>query len=41
VQEIADEDALAVVATLKRRRGGSQLLAYRTANRWTGYSQMR
>ncbi|MFZ1155191.1 MAG: DNA topoisomerase IB, partial [Solirubrobacteraceae bacterium] len=35
VQEIADDDALAVVANLKRRRGGSQLLAYRTANRWT------
>ncbi|MFZ1926391.1 MAG: DNA topoisomerase IB, partial [Solirubrobacteraceae bacterium] len=35
IQEIADEDALAVVATLKRRRHGSQLLAYRTANRWT------
>jgi DNA topoisomerase I len=35
VQEIADEDALAVIAMLKRRRGGSQLLAYRTTNRWT------
>ncbi len=35
IQEIADEDALAIVATLKRRRGGSQLLAYRTANLWT------
>ena len=35
IQEIADEDALAVIATLKRRRGGSQLLAYRIANRWT------
>jgi DNA topoisomerase IB len=35
IQEIADEDALAVVSKLKRRRGGSQLLAYRTANRWT------
>lgn len=35
VQEIADEDALAIVATLKRRRGGSQLLAYRMANGWT------
>jgi DNA topoisomerase I len=34
VQEIADEDALAVIATLKRRRGGSQLLAYRTGERW-------
>lgn len=35
IQEIADADALAVVAMLKRRRGGSQLLAYRIANRWT------
>jgi DNA topoisomerase IB len=35
VQEITDEDALVIVATLKRRRGGSQLLAYRTANGWT------
>jgi DNA topoisomerase-1 len=32
VQEIADEEALAIVAALKRRRGGSQLLAYRTAD---------
>ncbi|HEY7830931.1 MAG TPA: DNA topoisomerase IB [Solirubrobacteraceae bacterium] len=35
VQEIADEDALRVIATLKRRRGGSQLLAYRAADGWT------
>ena len=35
VQEIADEDALAIVRMLKRRRGGSQLLAYRTADGWT------
>jgi DNA topoisomerase I len=34
VQEIADEDALALVAALKRRRGGSQLLAYRAAGTW-------
>jgi DNA topoisomerase I len=34
VQEIADRDALAVVAALKRRRSGSQLLAYREASRW-------
>lgn len=34
VQEITDDDALAVVAALKRRRGGSQLLAYRTADGW-------
>jgi DNA topoisomerase-1 len=34
VQEIADEDSLAVVAALKRRRGGSQLLAHRTAEGW-------
>jgi DNA topoisomerase-1 len=35
VQEIADGDVLAVVAALKRRRSGSQLLAYRAADRWT------
>jgi DNA topoisomerase-1 len=36
VQEIADEEALRVIATLKRRRGGSQLLAYcRLADGWT------
>jgi DNA topoisomerase I len=35
VQEIADDDALAVISTLKRRRGGSQLLAYRTPEGWS------
>jgi DNA topoisomerase I len=35
VQEIADQDALRIVAALKRRRGGSQLLAYRTEEGWT------
>jgi DNA topoisomerase-1 len=35
VQEITDQDALAVVTALKRRRGGTQLLAYRTADGWT------
>lgn len=34
VQEIADEEALAVVAVLKHRRSGSQLLAYRDADGW-------
>ncbi len=34
VQEIADEDALAVIAALKRRRSGAQLLAYRSGDRW-------
>jgi DNA topoisomerase-1 len=34
VQEITDEEALAVVAALKRRRGGSQLLAYRMVDGW-------
>ncbi|HEX5852298.1 MAG TPA: DNA topoisomerase IB [Solirubrobacteraceae bacterium] len=34
VQEIADEDALAVVSALKRRRGGSQLLAWHAASGW-------
>jgi DNA topoisomerase IB len=34
VQEIADEDALAVIATLKRRRSGTQLLAYRMGAQW-------
>jgi DNA topoisomerase-1 len=34
VQEIADEDALAIVRILKRRRGGSQLFAYRTVEGW-------
>lgn len=35
VQEIADDDALAVIAALKRRRSGSQLLAYWTEAGWT------
>ncbi len=35
VQAIADADALEVVAQLKRRRGGSQLLAYREDGRWS------
>jgi DNA topoisomerase-1 len=34
VQAIADGEALEVVAALKRRRSGSQLLAFRTAKRW-------
>ncbi len=34
VQEIADEGALAVIAPLKRRRGGSQLLAYWVTGGW-------
>jgi DNA topoisomerase I len=34
VQAIADPDALRVVAALKRRRSGSQLLAYRAGGRW-------
>ena len=34
VQAIADADALEVVAELKRRRGGTQLLAYRQDGRW-------
>jgi DNA topoisomerase-1 len=34
VQAIADPDALAVLAALKRRRTGSQLLAYRAAASW-------
>jgi DNA topoisomerase I len=34
VQAIADPEALAVVAALKRRRTGSQLLAYRTGDDW-------
>jgi DNA topoisomerase I len=36
IQEIADEDALAVVAMLKRRGGGSQLLAYRICESMDG-----
>ena len=34
VQAIADRDALAVVSVLKRRRSGTQLLAYREKGRW-------
>jgi DNA topoisomerase I len=34
VQEIADSDALAIVAALKRRRGDPQLFAYRTGGEW-------
>jgi len=34
VQEIADAEALAVVAALRRRRSGEQLLAYRSGSRW-------
>jgi DNA topoisomerase I len=34
VQAITDRDALAVVAALKRRRSGSQLLAYREVGSW-------
>ena len=34
VQAIADPEALALLAALKRRRTGSQLLAYRTADGW-------
>jgi DNA topoisomerase I len=34
VQAIADSDALALVAALKRRRSGSQLLAWREGNSW-------
>jgi len=35
VQAIADEDVRALVAALKRRRSGSQLLAYRVEDGWT------
>jgi DNA topoisomerase IB len=35
VQAIADGDALEVVAELKRRRGGTQLLAYREDGAWS------
>jgi DNA topoisomerase I len=38
VQEITDAQALAVVSALKRRRGGSQLLAYRAGGGWTELS---
>ncbi len=34
VQAIADGDALEVVSELKRRRAGTQLLAYRSDGRW-------
>jgi DNA topoisomerase-1 len=34
VQAIADEQALAVIAALKRRRSGAQLLAYREGGGW-------
>jgi DNA topoisomerase IB len=34
VQAIADPEALALIAALKRRRTGSQLLAYRAADGW-------
>jgi DNA topoisomerase I len=34
VQAIADRQALAVIAALKRRRTGSQLLAYRAGSDW-------
>ncbi len=34
VQEIADPEALAIVAALKRRRSGEQLLAYREQGGW-------
>ena len=36
VQAIADPEVLAVLAALKRRRTGSQLLAYRAADDWHG-----
>ena len=35
VQAIADGDALEVVGELKRRRAGTQLLAYREDGRWS------
>ncbi len=35
VQAIADRDALEIVGELKRRRSGSQLLAYRSGRKWT------
>jgi DNA topoisomerase I len=34
VQEIADGDALAIIAALKRRRGSPQLFAYRSGSDW-------
>jgi DNA topoisomerase I len=36
VQAIADHDVLEVIAALKRRRGGKQLLAYREGRHWSG-----
>jgi DNA topoisomerase IB len=35
VQAIADRDAVALVTELKRRRSGSQLLAWREGKRWS------
>jgi DNA topoisomerase I len=35
VQAVADAESLAVIATLKRRRSGQQLLAYRADGRWS------
>lgn len=35
VQAIADAEVLEVIATLKRRRGGKQLLAYRDGSHWS------
>jgi DNA topoisomerase-1 len=34
-QRIEDDDAVAVIAALKRRRSGSELLAYRTSAGWS------
>jgi DNA topoisomerase-1 len=34
VQAVADPESLKVLATLKRRRGAGQLLAYRQGSRW-------
>jgi DNA topoisomerase-1 len=38
VQEIDDRDALEVIAALKRRRGGEQLLSYRDGRGWADCS---
>ena len=35
IQAIADHEARALLGALKRRRGGTQLLAYRAADGWT------
>jgi DNA topoisomerase-1 len=35
VQAIADDEVLEVIAALKRRRGGKQLLAYREGSHWS------